>query len=236
VTDAELAVPFGASKGQLATVGNQIVFVDADNPKSSLSIDRSDITKLNRSGDVVTITTRRSLGDRDTFRFRMDEPANLMNWYEGSAAAMARAPAMPAKPAASGVLASYQVKHDHRIGHCMGTLILTNERVAFESIDEINDSRLWQLMDVKEVKQDGVYKLKVEPFLGDTFNFELTGKGMDSGEYRRLVDRIARARSTSSRAPQAGCGRGDVGERRARYPSNDDRPSARATNGARYLM
>jgi hypothetical protein len=50
------------------------------------------------------------------------------------------------------------------------------------------------------------------------------------------VDRIARARSTSSRAPQAGCGRGDVGERRARYPSNDDRPSARATNGARYLM
>lgn len=69
------------------------------------------------------------------------------------------------------------------------------DRVGFESIDEINDSRQWMLVDLKEVKQDGIYKLKVEPFVGDTFNFELTGKGMDSGEYRRLVDRIAKARS-----------------------------------------
>jgi hypothetical protein len=29
-----------------------------------------------------------------------------------------------------------------------------------------------------------------------TLEFELIGKGMDSGEFRRLVDRIARARAT----------------------------------------
>lgn len=70
-----------------------------------------------------------------------------------------------------------------------------SDRVAFESIDDINDSRQWMLEDIKEVKQNGIYKLQVEPFTGDTFNFELVGKGMDIGEFRRLVDRIAQARS-----------------------------------------
>ncbi|MBP7777429.1 MAG: hypothetical protein KA371_09895 [Acidobacteria bacterium] len=192
VSGAELAQGFGAAKGQIALVGNQILFVATDDPKASLAIDRADIAKVDRSGDVVTVTTRRSLGDRDEFRFRLAQPADLVRWYDGAAVASTA----PARPAQSGVLASYQAKHDHRLGSCRGTLVLTNERVAFESIDEINDSRQWQLVDIKEVKQDGVYKLEVKPFLGDTFNFELTGKGMDSGEYRRLVDRIARARAT----------------------------------------
>ncbi len=87
------------------------------------------------------------------------------------------------------------MKHDHRIGSCSGTLILTTTRVAFESTDEKDDSRQWQLLDIREVEQTGAYKLKVVPALGDDFNFELTGKGMDTGEFRRLVDRIARARA-----------------------------------------
>lgn len=198
VTDAELAVPFGASPGQLALVGSQLVFVDSKNPKLSLSIDRADVASVNRSGDVVTITTRRQLrdenGERDVFRFRVAESAGVMAWYGAPAAATA---VMPEAPAASGVLASFQVKHDHRLGSCQGRLILTNDRVAFESLDEINDSRQWRHVDIKEVEQNGIYKLKVSPFLGETFNFELSGKGMDSGEYRRLVDRIARARTTT---------------------------------------
>ena len=196
VSDAELAVPFGAAKGQMALVGSHVVFVATEDPKSSFAIDRADITSADRTGDVVTITTRRALRgesqEGDVFRLRLADPARLINWYEASSAASA-APATPAEPT---VLASYQVKHDHRFGHCQGTLILTADRVAFESIDDINDSRQWQLVDIKEVEQNGAYRLKVTPFLGDTFNFELTGKGMDSGEYRRLVDRITRARTT----------------------------------------
>ncbi len=198
VTNAELAVPFGASSGHLALVGNQILFVDAETPKSSIAIDRADITNVTRAGDVVTVTTRRVLRDaagvRDVFRFRLDEPASLMTWY--GTPGPASTAAMPATADPTAVIASFQVKHDHRIGSCQGTLILTADRVAFESIDEINDSRKWQLVDIKEVQQDGIYKLQIKPFLGDTFNFELSGKGMDSGQYRRLVDRIARARTT----------------------------------------
>lgn len=197
VTDAELAVPFGAAPGKLALVGSQILFVATANPESSLSIERADIARLNREGEIVTITTHRALRDaaglRDVFRFRLTESAGLMNWYAATPAAATTS----AAPEASGVLASFQVKHNHRIGSCQGTLVLTDDRLAFESISEIDDSRQWQLADIKEVEQNGIYKLKVSPFLGDTFNFVLSGKGMDSGEYRRLVDRIARARTTS---------------------------------------
>ncbi len=199
VHEAELAVPFGSAEGLVAIAGNQIVFISPDSRDASVVIDRADIRTMNRSGDVVTVSTRNAIkdksGTRDTFRFRLSQAPELMTWWEKSPAAPAAAAPAPAAAAPSAVLSSYQVKHDHRIGSCQGRLILMTDRVAFESIDEINDSRQWMLADLKEVKQDGIYKLKVEPFFGDTFNFELAGKGMDSGEYRRLVDRIAKARS-----------------------------------------
>jgi len=203
--DAELALSFGAAKGQVAFVGSHILFVSAERPKSSLAIDRADIAKMERAGDVTTITTRRPLrdaeGDRDTFRFRPSDPSALMRWYEAMPA-----PAAPSAPAAasptsstpapaSAVLASYPAKHDHKIGSCQGTVILTADAVSFESTDRIEDARQWKLVDIKKVEQNGIYKLKVEPFQGDAFNFELNGKGIDSGEFRQLVDRIARAKA-----------------------------------------
>lgn len=201
--DAELAVPFGSARGQMAFVSTHIVFVAADNPKASMSIDRADIARIDRSGDVVTIVTRRPLrdadGERDTFRFRLTQSANVMRWYETTAAAAQPASAAPvAAPTAtpaSGVLASYQVKHQHLIGSCQGTLILSETAVTYESPDRIEDARIWKLIDIKKVEQIGAYKLKVEPFQGGSFEFELSGKGIDSTEFRQLVDRVARARA-----------------------------------------
>ncbi len=199
VTSAELAVPFGALKGQLAIAGNQIVFVASDDPKSSLAIERGDITNIQRAGDVVTITTRGKIvdadGARDTFRFRLSEPADVLGWYEAAPRPAAPTARMPMTTAGvSPILSTYQVKHDHTIGSCQGTLIFTEEGVSYESNDKLEDSRQWKLIDIKKVGQDGVYKLKIEAFRGGDFNFELFGKGIDSGEYRALLDRIARAR------------------------------------------
>jgi hypothetical protein len=201
LADAELAIPFGAAKGQITLVADQLVFVSGESPKSSLAISRGDITKLERSGDVITIITRRQLrdsdGERDTFKFRMSQSSNVMRWYETAASATPSASSTSPTAAASptGILASYAVKHDHIVGTCSGTLILSDTAVTFESPDNINDARIWKLIDIKKVEQNGVYKLKVEPFQGDTFNFELSGKGIDSSEFRQLVDRIARARA-----------------------------------------
>ncbi len=199
-TDAELAVPFGSAKGQIAFVSDHIVFVSAESPKSSLTISRSDIARIDRSGDVVTIVTRRQLrdsdGERDTFRFRLSQSSNVMRWYETTGATMptTTTPASPVPAGAAAILASYSAKHGHLVGSCQGTLILSEDAVSFESQDKIEDSRKWKLADIKKVEQSGVYKLKVEPFQGGSFDLELNGKGIDSGEFRQLVDRIARAR------------------------------------------
>lgn len=203
LAEAELAIPFGSAKGQMAFVGSHLVFVAQENPRSSLTITQAEIATIQRSGEVVTITTRRALrdadGERDTFRFRLSQPGALMSWYETASAAALTAAAgpvdTPKAAGASAVISSYQVKHDHAIGSCHGTLILTEDGVIFESNDKIEDSRQWKLIDIRKVGQDGVYKLKIETFRGGDFNFELSGKGIDSGEYRRLVDRIARART-----------------------------------------
>jgi hypothetical protein len=204
VTAAELAVPFCATQGQMAFLATQILFVATESPSSSLTIDRADISNVQRSGDVVVVTTRRKLvdadGSRDTFRFRMAQPDALLNWYESTPASAATGAGAPRAPmAGSGtakIIASYQARHDHTIGSCQGTLILTDEGVSYESNDKLEDSRQWKLIDIKKVDQNGVYKLKVEPFRGGDFNFELFGTGIDSGEFRALLDRIARARRT----------------------------------------
>ncbi len=129
VSDAELAVPFGAAKGHIALVGNQILFVAAEDPKASLAIDRADIAKLDRSGDVVTVTTRRSLGDRDAFRFRLAQPGDLMKVVRRGCRGLDVADhANRAGRSQSGILASFQAKHDHRLGSCRGTVVLTNDQ------------------------------------------------------------------------------------------------------------
>ena len=74
-------------------------------------------------------------------------------------------------------------------------MILSETAVSYESPDRIEDSRIWKLADIKKVEQNGVYKLKVEPFKGGSFEVELIGKAIDSSEFRQLVDRIARARA-----------------------------------------
>ena len=203
MTDAELAVPFGATKGQIGFVADQLLFVSIEKPTSSLSISRADIARIDRSGDVVTIVTRRPLrdseGERDTFRFRLSQAANIMRWYEttasaASAAASVPTPATGTSTTMAGIIASYQAKHNHTLGSCQGTLVLSEDAVSFESTDRIEDSRKWKLVDIKKVEQNGIYKLRVEPFQGNAFDFELNGKAIDSTEFRQLVDRIARAR------------------------------------------
>ena len=93
------------------------------------------------------------------------------------------------------MVATYQVEHGHRpFGSCSGRLILTNSTVAYESIDNISHSRQWELRDIKELKLDNPYQLEIKPFAGNDYRFQLLGKGMDSQEYKDLVERITTAR------------------------------------------
>ena len=93
-------------------------------------------------------------------------------------------------------IASYQAQHNHRLrGNCLAQVIITRERIAFESVSDLDHSRQWAYSDIRELKQDGIYKLEVTPLIGNKYDRQLVGRGMDSAQYRDLVDRIGDARS-----------------------------------------
>lgn len=197
---AELAVPFGVAAGRLVAVGQYLVFIDEEKPEASLAIAREDIRDFNLTGETLTVTTQKPVrdrsGERTQLSFRVPagtEPAQLNSWYRSVPPAAA-----PPKAAAAGDESrnarTYEAKHDHRFGNCGGRLIVEPNRVVFESITDIDHSRQWELRDIKELKRDNPYGIKLIPFAGDTYNIRLLGEGMTNEDHRALVDRITAAR------------------------------------------
>ena len=191
VAPAELAAGFGSTKGELVMVDDHLVFVDSNEPDASFSITRANIERIDRDQNIVTLVLRTPVRDERQARFRLTRPAAVITWLETTSDSGV---ALSGDRGGDPVL-TFQARHDHLIGGCVGRLLVMEDRLAFESLDERNDSRQWVLADISELRQDGIYRLKITPFLGNEYNLELIGKGMDSAQYRRLVDGIADARA-----------------------------------------
>lgn len=198
VQKAELAVPFGVVPGHLITVGEYFVFVDEEKPETSIAVSRADLRRFSADGEILTIETAQQMRDRSGGRSSLTirlpgttDAAKLMAWFNAVPKPASDFSSPNAKTIATR---TYQVKHDHRIGNCTGRLIIEPNRVLFESITDIGHSRQWGMRDIKELKRDNPYGIKIVPFTGDTYNLGIVGKGMDNDEYRALVDRITAAR------------------------------------------
>lgn len=199
----QLAVPFGEVDGQLVINGPYLMFVDSQQPSASFTIPREDVRNLTAAGSQMTVDLARPVQDRggNTSRlvFRLTDPATSQaytQWFHQNAAATGEANRTsegPARTAAPGTQ-SLQVKHNHRIGSDMGSLLIAPDQLAYESVTNVKDSRQWNYSDIKEIRQDGPYKLKIVPFSGDDYNFDLLGQGLSSDQYQMLVERVAKAR------------------------------------------
>jgi hypothetical protein len=75
--------------------------------------------------------------------------------------------------------------------------MVSNDRLVFESLTDVNDSRQWSMRDIKEVKHRSPYKLEVKPFTGNDYTFGFLGKGMDNADFTALTKLIAGARARS---------------------------------------
>lgn len=202
---AELSIPFGSVHGALITVGDYLVFYDADKPESSFGVRRDSIRKLEVQGEALTAEVsppvRVRNGERTSLAFRIADASNaaaILEWSKASGA-VAFGPSAGSQTAASGpgekeAEVTYEARHKHRFGGCNGRLIVKSDQVVFESIDDIDHSRQWSLRDIKELKRDNPYSFKVVPFSGSNYDFELHGSGMDSDVYRELVSRVTAAR------------------------------------------
>ncbi len=161
-------------------------------------------------------------GERNRFAFRLVEgnSAAFAAWYrepsktpmtgtaattptpaETAAAAPITKSAEAAAATAAGVTKpefkekSYPAKQKRfPVGSTEGRLVIQEKQVAFEANGDTRRSRIWELKDIKALKQTGPYYLEIEPFIGDTYKVDLLGEGMTPSEFKALQDRVANAR------------------------------------------
>jgi hypothetical protein len=203
VKKAELSVPFGTVNGTAVLVGDYLVFIDEQQVQSSFAIARSEIQKITSEGREVNIETRQPIrdrsGERSQFTVRLSEGdlATLMNWSRMTPTPTTRTVAAASVPAAvrSAEQMSYPAEFTQFLGrNSRGRLMVTADMVVYESIDNVQSSRRWQFKDIKEIKLKNPYEIEIEPFVGDRYNLKLEGKGMDTGDFKTIVDRITAAR------------------------------------------
>lgn len=204
---ADLSIPFGTVSGKLVVVADQLVFVDNDRQEDSFAISRSEILELKTDNDVVMISTRRPVRargeEKSQFNFRMREGSSesLSLW-----AGMKSAPTTTATSAATseskdeqGERWVYNAKHPHRValvpsGSCTGKLIITRDRVVYESLEDREHTRQWPLADIKNIKRKSPYQIEIEPFNRETYTLEIEGKGIDVSVHKQLMNWISIAR------------------------------------------
>ena len=196
-------VEFGLAHVKLVISGEYLIFVNDSSVENSFVIPRDNVQNMNLEDGMMSVALRQPMrdasGERSRLSFRFANPANADSIVRWSETPKTGRSTTVASSAAEGKIeehqVSYQVKHNHRIGSCTGRLILTADRLIYESLTEINDSRQWSMKDIKEVEHNSPYKLDVKPFTGNDYSFEFLGKGMDNADYTTLTKQIAAARA-----------------------------------------
>lgn len=200
---AELALPFGTASGKLIVSGDHLMFVTDTNVESSFVIPRDNVQDITTDGGVITIVFKQSMrdqsGERTRAIFRFPNAADvdaITRWSKTATASQSStAPSNETAGNTADHLFDYSVKHNHKLGSCTGRLMVSADRLVFESLTDVNDSRQWSMRDIKEVKHKSPYKLEVKPFTGNDYAFQFLGKGMDNADFTALTKLIAAARA-----------------------------------------
>ncbi|MFB3905639.1 MAG: hypothetical protein ACE15E_19510 [Acidobacteriota bacterium] len=199
-----MSIPFGEANGVLVQLADYLVFVDEEQRESSFAVRRSDIRNLSAQDETVNVELNQPVsgrsGQMDRLAFRLEDRADvaaLTAW--GSRDTTVQQSASNTQPAtstsaSSGILGTYQVKHNHRFGDCRGNLIIKNDGIAYESINQIDHSRQWAFRDIQELHHDNPYKLSIDPFAGNSYDFDFLGKGMDNNVFQAVAQKVTSAR------------------------------------------
>ncbi|MBI1353527.1 MAG: hypothetical protein GC160_04215 [Acidobacteria bacterium] len=203
--EAELAIPFGAASGQIATADDLLLFLNSERMDASFAIRRENIRNMSVNNNVLTVETVEAVNGSNALNFRLlsGDASRFSRWAQGIApATMTSGPAAAATsasaavaPKASSVEMTYQARHNHRIGSgCTGRLLITDDRISYDSVDNIDHSRQWQLKEIKELKRKNPYKVIIDPFVGDKYELELIGGGMSSQDFQKIGSMISDSR------------------------------------------
>lgn len=198
IYDTNLSVSFGTVGGKLLLHPDMLTFLDVERPETSMAVSKQTIRSLSNENDVVTLELSEPVNDRAGRTTRMilrfatpSEAAAVNRWYQGEVASAGREAATRTAQAEN----VYSAKRDKFFGSTWGQLIITDDRLIFESTDNASDSRRWEFTEIKELKQKNPYEIEIKPFRGDNYNLKLSGKGLDADKFNQLARKVAQARS-----------------------------------------
>ena len=199
VYGAELSAPFGAVTGKVVVHDAMLTFVDSEKPEASFTVDKANVQSITRMGDGLVVQLKKPVKDRvgesNRLSLRLAVPSESTAVEQWMQQGVAAAPATAGEPKAEARW-SFPARRNKLIGGTDGTLVVTQERVIFESLDKAEDTRRWELKEIKELKRKNPYEVEIIPFTGDKYELKLSGSGMETEQFRELVDRITRARSS----------------------------------------
>lgn len=196
----QLAAGFSPVQGRLITAGNTIIFMDDAQPQYSFFASRGQIEQVSAGdGESATVQFKEPIRDRDGERMRVElrlSPEDrdaLKTWFSQAASTNGTADRKTIEPV--GPAPTYAARRDKFIGGDNGRLVVKPDRLAFEA-NSPDASREWLFSDIREIKQNGPYRLEIQPFSGDKYSLKLEGGGgMAREDFQHLADSIARARS-----------------------------------------
>jgi hypothetical protein len=212
VRRAELSVLFGTISGSLVVVSDQMVFMDKDKPEDSFAIARGEISSFKTDNNILMVTTRQAIRvraeERTEFNFLLREgsPETISMWAGLKPATSTVSPTSSTAPATPPTPVSlsnnqeqkwtYNARHSHRfgLGSCTGKLIITRDRVVYESLEKPEDSRQFPLNEIKKIKRNNPYKIEIDTFNRDNYELDIEGQGMDISVFRTLEGWIVGSR------------------------------------------
>jgi hypothetical protein len=203
VQRATLWGPNGTVPGKLVIRGDQMSFIDDNNPDMSFIIPKTDVRAARWEGGRLTIDLAHpyasSIGaNRSDLVFVMPDQTSagsVITWmgvpvsgYSAGAESEANRTATP-----PSTLNITDVRFDVKNGDQRGKLMLQPDQLVFESLTDARHSRSWKYSDIRELTHND-HEIKVKGRHGDDYEFQIKNRAMLDTAYNLISDKVIAAR------------------------------------------
>jgi hypothetical protein len=199
VQNATLWGPNGNAQGKLVMRGDQMTFIDDNNPDMSFIIPKSEVKSARWENGRLTINLAHpyerdgGTGGPDLVFVMPDQSSagSIISWMGVPVAGYSGEADRSSIPPSNTQITD--VRFDVRNGDQHGKLLLQNDELVFESLTDAKHSRHWKYSDIRELTRDK-HELKIQPYHGDKYEFQFNNRAMLDTVYNLLSDRVVDAR------------------------------------------
>jgi hypothetical protein len=188
--------PSGVISGKVVGTGDNLVFVDDNDPSKSFTLRRGQVRDYRTEDGAILVEMERpttdEAGTTSNVKITVVDEANqtaLTRWFT-----------MPVERSRTVTRYSTDVKHDHKgKGECTGKLIADETSLRFESISEADHSRNWNYNDLQSFQKEKDHALlKVTPKDGDKYDFKASNGATAAAVYNLVSQKIVDNRPGST--------------------------------------